>query len=747
MPIATELAINTGADALTMAQTIFGSGVTVGTATLTGASGASGTFSGGIATLGSIAPADSGIILSTGNAADFTNSSGTTNTNTSAGTSTGNNTAGDSLLNGVSGQTTFDAVVLEATFTPDGDYITMQFTFSSEEYLEYVNSGFSDSLGVWVNDNFIPVTPIGEPVSIDTVNTTSNSNLYVNNPANTDPYNTEMDGFTVSLSFKAPVNSGVTNTIKIALGDEGDGAYDTNILIAGDSLQTVALAFDDHVTLAANSSRVVDVLANDVDDLGDGLQIIEIAGQSIAPGETITLGTGEQITLNLDGTLTITSDGDITTSLLTYTIENGDGTTDIGYLTIDTVAAPPPDGIVDGTASGELIGAGYLGDPDGDLIDAGDATGVMGTSGDDDVIQGWGGDDTVFAGGGNDIVYGGEGADSLSGETGDDTIYGGTGADTLIGGTGDDALTGGEGDDVFVYAPGDGLDTITDFNDGNSGGIDDDDASNNDSIDLSGYYDHISELYADQADDGILNQSNTTDTRGRAVDYSDNTQFGSGEGLVFDGAVGDETFFTEDNTGVVCFTPGTTILTPKGEVPIERLRAGDLVMTRDNGIKPILWIGIKRLGPQDLAAAPGLRPVQLQAGHFGLERELIVSPQHGVLLHPRDVPGDELLFRATHLAKMPGGAARVKTGARSVTYIHLLFERHEVIWSNGIPTESFYPGPMAYGSLDPGPLEELQRLFPELTGANVAEVIGTAARKYSRRGALPKHLKALASAA
>ncbi|AHM05639.1 hypothetical protein roselon_03381 [Roseibacterium elongatum DSM 19469] len=878
MPTATELNVTVTSDATTLADQLFGDGITVQSATLTGSAGQAGTYTGGEATSAGVVPSDSGVIFSTGDVTDFTNSSGTTNTNTTGGTTTNHGGPGDAELSAVNGgAATFDAVVFEAVFVPDGDYITMQFTFSSEEYLEYVNSGFSDSLGVWVNGDFIAVTPIGDPVSIDTVNNVTNSNLYINNPAGSDPYNTEMDGFTVGLSFKAPVNAGVDNTIKIALADEGDGGWDTNVLFAEESIQTVALAFDDEVTFPVNESRVVDVLANDIDTLGQGLTITEVNGEPISVGgPAVVLATGQAVTLNADGTLTIATGTAVGTTLITYTVENADGTTDVGYLTLTTEAAPALDGIVDGTAAGEVIDGSYTGDPDGDLVDAGDATGVMGTTGDDDVIQAWGGDDTVnsgagddivFAGSGNDLVNGGAGADSLDGGTGDDSIRGGTGADTLVGGAGDDTmaggddadsfffsdgfgsdsviggeggddddlmdfsnlsqgievvlsgtergdatagadevafeeiegfvltdqddsfdgsagmgavavdagagddtlsggggddtltggtgddllsggdgddlLSGGDGDDTFSY--GGGLDTITDFNDPTAGAIDDGDPTNNDQIDLSGYYDHISELYADYADDGILNQSNTTDTRGLTVDYSDNAQFGTGEGIVFTGGAGDETFFTQENTGVVCFTPGTLILTPQGEIPIEQLRPGDLVMTRDNGIKPVVWIGHKTLNQAQLAASPWLRPVQLQAGHFGLERDLVVSPQHGVLLTPRDLAGGETLYRATHLARMPGGGARIKAGARSVTYIHLLFERHEVIWSNGIPTESFYPGPMAMGSLDRAALAELLELFPDLDGHNVAEVMGASARAYSRNKDLPPHLRALCS--
>jgi hypothetical protein len=213
---------------------------------------------------------------------DFTNSSGTTDTNVNPDTSTDvvNGVDGDADLNNIAGQATFDGVILEATFTPTGDYITMQFVFSSEEYLEFVNGGVNDSVGVWVNGVFTPMTPTGQTVSIDTVNTGTNENLYVDNPATTDPYNTEMDGLTVTMSLKAPVNAGVANTIKIGLADGGDAAYDSNLLIAGDSIQTVALAFDDQVSMQPSTTRIVDVLANDVDADSSGLTITEINASS-----------------------------------------------------------------------------------------------------------------------------------------------------------------------------------------------------------------------------------------------------------------------------------------------------------------------------------------------------------------------------------------------------------------------------------------------------------------------------------
>ena len=108
----------------------------------------------------------------------------------------------------------------------------------------------------------------------------------------------------------------------------------------------------------------------------------------------------------------------------------------------------------------------------------------------------------MSGGDGDDSIDGGGGNDNLHGDAGRDTLIGGDGNDTLDGGQDDDQLTGGDGDDVFVYSG--GHDTITDFNAGNTGPLDDDDTTNNDFIDLSGYYDKIFDLRADYEDNGIL---------------------------------------------------------------------------------------------------------------------------------------------------------------------------------------------------------------------------------------------------
>lgn len=160
MAIANELTIDTSATALDMANAIFGDGITVVSASYSGATVSSGIYSGANTTSPGISPTDSGVILSTGRVTDFTNSSGTTDTNTQAGMGTDvpGGVEDDSQLRAVSGTTTYDGAILNADFIPDGNIITMQFVFSSEEYPEYVNGGVNDAFGVWVNGNFVPLT-------------------------------------------------------------------------------------------------------------------------------------------------------------------------------------------------------------------------------------------------------------------------------------------------------------------------------------------------------------------------------------------------------------------------------------------------------------------------------------------------------------------------------------------------------------------------------------------------------------
>ncbi|SIT10220.1 Ca2+-binding protein, RTX toxin-related [Roseivivax lentus] len=349
------------------------------------------------------------------------------------------------------------------------------------------------------------------------------------------------------------------------------------------------------------------------------------------------------------------------------------------------------------------------------------------TPGFDDVIDGGVGNDLLYGEGGNDSLSGGTGDDTLIGGDGNDTIIGGSGSDQIDGGVGDDSLTGGDGNDIFIVS--DGNNTITDFNFGNTGALGDGDQTNNDFIDLSGYYDSLDELRADQADDGILNQSNAFDDEGKAVDYSDKTQFGFNS-LTMQGATASS--YSYDNTGIVCFAKGTQILTPRGDVPIETLKPGELVTTLDHGPQPLLWIGMSHVNARALRENEKLRPILIKEGVLGNERDLLVSRQHGMMLGP------DHLVRAIHLARETRGV-RVAHGKRDVTYVHLLFERHQIVIAEGTPSESFYPGPNALKTIGTAARADLMRHIPALNEPDAFErreftesVYGPTARPFAQ---------------
>ena len=493
---AQELPIDTNATAMEMAETMFGAGVQIVSADYSGASASSGIYTNGDEVAPDITPSDTGVILSTGRATSITNSSG--DANTSASTSGNMHTGGDADLNQIAGVQTYDAAIFEATFIPDGSTLTMQVTFSSEEYLEYCGSGFNDAVGVWVNGQQATLTVGDGDITINNINDESNSNLYINNAANDEVANTEMDGFTVTLSLRAPVNAGQVNTIRIGIADGGDHSYDSNLLIAGDSVQCALVAGDDHVSVQADGSRTVDLLGNDSSSAGPELTITAINGHPVVAGDSITLSTGEVIVLNPDGTITLWADGDEGESVFTYEVTDGAGNTDVGYVTVETTP---------------------------------------------------------------------------------------------------------------------------------------------------------------------------------------------------------------------CFTAGTLVLTPRGPVAVERLRPGDLVVTRDNGLQALRWIGTstrRAIGPD--------APVRFAAGVLGPHDSVEFSPNHRVLVRsPRAAllfGEGEVLVKARDL--VDGQAITVRTDGRPVTYVHLLFDRHEIVSANGLDSESYHPGQATLDSFDADTRDEILRMMPGL---------------------------------
>lgn len=178
------------------------------------------------------------------------------------------------------------------------------------------------------------------------------------------------------------------------------------------------------------------------------------------------------------------------------------------------------------------------------------------------------------------------------------------------------------------------------------------------------------------------------------------------------------------------------ITVPNGTVPIERLRVGDMVQTLDHGPQPIAWIGTRHLTYADLLAFPKLRPIHIRAGALGNSHDMLVSPQHGMMVTQNTEAPQ--LARAIHLARNGGPGFRIAQGVREVTYYHLMFERHEVIIADGAPSESFYPGPMALGALGKAEQREIAHIFPALLTTERTATYGPTAREFLKRRELSR---------
>ncbi len=288
------------------------------------------------------------------------------------------------------------------------------------------------------------------------------------------------------------------------------------------------------------------------------------------------------------------------------------------------------------------------------------------------------GDDALFGGSGNDTLFGEGGDDLLAGGRGEDAVDGGEGDDTVNAAQGD-TIAGGDGDDLFV---------LTDLGEAGTAGITivggEGDETDGDVLDLNG-----------QTVDGSLNL--TTDIPGELAGTVEMT----------DGSI--VTFSNIER--IICFTPDTLISTAQGPRLIQDLKVGDLIVTRDNDLQPLRWIGTRTVEAQGDLAPIRLDTSLLQAA----SAPLIVSPQHRMLWsgsRAQMLFGEtEVLVAARHLLNHPA-VTRIQGG--SVTYMHLMLDQHEVIYANGAATESFFPGDTAIEALTGQSRHEMFNLFPEL---------------------------------
>jgi Hint domain len=166
-----------------------------------------------------------------------------------------------------------------------------------------------------------------------------------------------------------------------------------------------------------------------------------------------------------------------------------------------------------------------------------------------------------------------------------------------------------------------------------------------------------------------------------------------------------------------CFTPGAMITTQRGELPVQMLEVDDRVITRDNGIQPVRWVGKTQMFLQDFQAEPHLLPVLVRQGSLGKglpERDMMVSPNHRILVTNERTSlrfaEREVLVAAKHLS-VPGVHTVQSSGT---TYVHFMCDRHEVVLVNGIWTESFQPEDQSLKSIGNAQRLEIYEIFPEL---------------------------------
>jgi len=230
-----QLTVTPSAAANTLAQTIAGNGVTVSNAAINCGAGASGTFTYAGANLG----IPSGIILTTGAAADAANP-GTFFTSVLNG-----NMVNDPDLTAIEPLATNDVCILEFDFMPICNNISITFVFGSEEYPAFVNSTFNDGFGIFLTGpnpgggNYtatnVGTLPNGTPVSINNVHAGLNSTYFVDNY--TSPNNDIVyDGYTVPITSVTQVVPCSTYHMKIAIADAGDQAYDSGVFIGSNAV-------------------------------------------------------------------------------------------------------------------------------------------------------------------------------------------------------------------------------------------------------------------------------------------------------------------------------------------------------------------------------------------------------------------------------------------------------------------------------------------------------------------------------
>lgn len=184
---------------------------------------------------------------------------------------------------------------------------------------------------------------------------------------------------------------------------------------------------------------------------------------------------------------------------------------------------------------------------------------------------------------------------------------------------------------------------------------------------------------------------------------------------------------TNEDVGIVafedglipCFAAETLIRTDRGDRRVDSLQKGHLLPLWSGGMGRVRLILQRALSAADLRAHPHLRPIRITKGALGQglpQRDLLVSPQHRMMVASpvakRMFDSAAVLIAAHRLTELPG--IYVDSDLAEVTYVHVVMDRHQVIYAEGCPSETLFTGPEALRSLTEAARAELFQLFPDL---------------------------------
>ncbi len=305
-----DLILNETLDASVLANEVMDTvngNLSISTQSTTGLAGQAATFTNGLSVPGFI-DFENGIIMSSGSVGNIAGPNESDGSSTDHDFGFQNDPDFDALTDSTNG--TDDAVFIEIEFIPDGDTLTGTFVFASEEYNEYAppdgafsaNNQFYDVMAFFVNGINYSLTADGDDVSINSVNKTLNAADFIDNDfgdfdPDPTPFDIAPDGFTKRLSWTAPVNPGVINTLKFGVADGGDASFDSWLLIDRDSFKVLNAPVDIDLSVSVQGpggeieSVTPMLISTEIENLGSNATEREISVVHTLPdGVTINGG-------------------------------------------------------------------------------------------------------------------------------------------------------------------------------------------------------------------------------------------------------------------------------------------------------------------------------------------------------------------------------------------------------------------------------------------------------------------------